>query len=170
LGYSLSQSGTIYEKKGSLPAAFQNFSRSLSIRQTVADSDPQNVSARDSLVFPHLALGDVLTDMGKMAEAIGQYRMAAQIGEPLIAKDPASNQTRERIARAYQEMGDLEVRLAKAAPASSPKSSELLHSACADYGRARDRYRENELRNTATPNAQKNAQQLAHDMSKVCGQ
>jgi non-specific serine/threonine protein kinase/serine/threonine-protein kinase len=170
LGYSLSQTGTIYEKKGSLPAAFQSFNRSLSIRQAVADGDPQNVSARASLVFPHLALGDVLTDMGKMAEAVGQYRMAAQIGEPLIAKDPAKSQPRESVARAYQKMGDLEVRLAKAAPASSPKGSELLRSACTDYGRARDRYRENERRNAATPEAQKSAQQLAHDMSKVCGQ
>ena len=169
LGYSLSQSGTIYRKKGDLLAAFKSFDRSLIIRQMVADGDPQNVRARISLVYPHRALGGVLEDMGRLAEAMSQYRMAVRIGEALVAKYPADSLTRERVAGAYRDMGDLEARLARATPASSPKRRDRLRAACSDYRHAQEHFRENERRAVASEEERKDAQQLARDM-RVCAQ
>ncbi|MGA3186710.1 MAG: protein kinase [Bryobacteraceae bacterium] len=165
LAYSLSQSGTIYDNKKDFPAAFKSFSRSLLIRQSVVDADPQNVRARASLIYPHLALGDVLTEMGRIKEAAIQYRMVVSLGEALPNRDDIS--ARERVASAYKHLGELEAGLARTTPASSPKRLDYQRAACSDYAHAQDLYRENEHRGTASQSGRKEALALAHDM-RVC--
>ena len=167
LGYSLSQSGTIYEKKGDLPAASRSFSRSLTIREAVVDADPQNVRAQTSLIYPHYALGGVFEEMGRVEESMSQYRTSVRLGEALIAKYPEDGVTRERVAKALYDMGDLEAKLASKMGASSPQRREHLLAACSDYRRAQEYYGENERRGVASRNGRRDVQELARDM-RVC--
>jgi len=162
LAYSLSQSGTIYDNKHDFPAAFKNFSRSLLIRQSVVDSDPQNARARASLIYPHLALGNVLTGMGRVEEAIIEYKMVVSLGEALMLKGNIS--VREHVAVAYRHLGALEAEFERVTPASSPKRLDHHRAACSDYGHAQDLYLENERRGTASQSGRKEALELAHDM------
>jgi non-specific serine/threonine protein kinase/serine/threonine-protein kinase len=156
LAYSLSQSGTIYENNGDYATAFKRFSRSLIIRQSVVDADPQNVRAQGSLVYPYGAIGFNLAKMGRDEEAILQYKTGARIGEALILKNPDNIAMRERVARIYRSMGELEARLAH------------LRAACSDYGHAQELYRENERRGVTSQQAKQDAQKVAHDI-QVCG-
>jgi non-specific serine/threonine protein kinase/serine/threonine-protein kinase len=165
LAYSLSQSGTIYDNKNDFPAAFKSFSRSLLIRQSVVDADPQNARARTSLIYPHLALGNVLTEMGRVGEAIIEYRMVVSLGEALMLKGNIG--VRENVALAYKHMGEIEAGFARTTPASSPKRLDHQRAACTNYGHAQDLYRENERRGTASQSGRKEALKLAHDM-QVC--
>jgi eukaryotic-like serine/threonine-protein kinase len=163
LAYSLSQSGTIYDNKNDFPAAFKSFSRSLLIRQSVVDADPQNARARASLIYPHLALGEVLTEMGRAEEAVIQNRMVVSLGEDLI-KNRGNINVRENVALAYKHLGELEAGFARAAPTSSPKRLDHQRAACTDYEHAQDLYREDQRRGTTSQNGRKEALELAHEM------
>jgi tetratricopeptide (TPR) repeat protein len=167
LAYSLSQSGTIYDNKKDFTAASKSFSRSLIIRQNVVDADPQNVRARSSLIYPHLALGGVLAEMGRVEEAETEYRMVVSMGEAPILKNGDNMNTREYVAFAYKHIGELEAGLARATPASSPKSLDHQRAACANYGRALILYRENERRGTTSESGRKQALELTQGMH-VC--
>ena len=166
LAYSLSQSGTIYDNKNDFPAAFKSFSRSLLIRQSVVDADPQNARARTSLIYPHLALGTVLAEMGRAEEAVIEDRMVVSLGEALILKSGNINM-RENVALAYKQLGELEAGFARATPASSPKRLDHQRAACSNYGHAHDLYRENERRGVASQSGRKLALKLAQEM-RVC--
>jgi serine/threonine protein kinase len=163
LAYSLSQSGTVYDNKNDFPAAFKSFSRSLLIRQSIVDADPQNAGARISLIYPHLALGEVLAEMGRVEEAAIQYRMVVSLGEDLI-KNRDNINMREYVALAYKHLGKLEAGLARTTPASNPKRLDHQRAACSDYGHAQDLYRENERQGTASQSGRKQALELAHEM------
>jgi tetratricopeptide (TPR) repeat protein len=165
LAYSLSQSGTIYDNKKDFPAAMKSFSRSLLIRQSVVDADPQNVRARISLIYPHLALGDVLTETGRVEEAVIEYRMVVSLGEDLI-KNRGNMSMRGYVALAYKHLGKLEAGFAQATPASSPKRLEHQRAACSNYGHAQDLYSEDERRGTASQSGRKEALELAHEMQR----
>ncbi len=166
LAYSLSQSGTIYDNKNDFPAAFKSFSRSLLIRQSVVDADPQNARARTSLIYPHLALGTVLAEMGRVEEAVIQDRMVVSLGEALILQSGNINM-RENVALAYKHLGDLEAGFARATLASSPKRLDHQRAACTNYGHAQDLYRENERRGVASQTGRKLALKMAQEM-RVC--
>ena len=68
-----------------------------------------------------------------------------------------------------KNMAAWEDKLARTAPASSPKHLDLLRAACSDYGRAQEHYRENERRNALSPEGREKAQELARDM-RICSQ
>lgn len=98
---------------------------------------------------------------------MSQYRMAARIGEAVVAKYPADGLARKRLALTYQSMGDLEARIARSVPASSPKRTDGLRAACTDYRLARENYLENERRGGGVQEGRKDSQKLARDM-QVC--
>jgi non-specific serine/threonine protein kinase/serine/threonine-protein kinase len=165
LAYSLSETGSTYHLKGDLPRALDWLRRSLAIRQELAKADPHDIRVRISLVYPHMELGEVLAEAGRSTESMVQYKEVVRLGEPLGISNPENSMIRGRVAQAYLAMGTLEAGLARMAPESSSPRFEHQRLACSDFGRALEKYRENERRGqTVDKWEHKQAQTAAREM------
>ena len=82
LGFSLSQSGTIYSEKHDLSMALESHSRSLAIRQALAEADPKKIGQREAL-------------------APANERVASCVLSPSSATKTAANAD----AKSFQSMG-----------------------------------------------------------------
>jgi hypothetical protein len=131
----------------------------------LAKADPHDIRVRISLVYPHMELGEVLAEAGRSTESMVQYKEVVRLGEPLGISNPENSMIRGRVAQAYLAMGTLEAGLARMAPESSSPRFEHQRLACSDFGRALEKYRENERRGqTVDKWEHKQAQTAAREM------
>jgi tetratricopeptide (TPR) repeat protein len=91
--------GDFTEAVGALEEAVQRSTRSVA-------SDPTSAKSARQLYWSHLTLGDIYGgvgrfNLGRSAEAAGQYRMAASIAERLVSADPANEVVKLDLSRAF---------------------------------------------------------------------
>jgi len=77
---------------GDTEKALQAYQQALEIRQTLAQSDPTNVSAQRDLSVSYYKLGSVQEQLQQPVTALQYYQKGLAIAEKLVAKDPR-NQT-----------------------------------------------------------------------------
>lgn len=109
----------VYEKMadvlaatGQIQAAVQNSADSLRIFQAIAEAQPTNVKAKQSLAISHIKAGDVLgnpnfPNSGDTAGALHHYRSSFAIWQRLTSTDPHNMTGRRFIGLASERIGTM---------------------------------------------------------------
>lgn len=105
---------------GNLNAALENRRNSLEIFQKLARSDSKNVQAQRSVAISYTHLGDLLgnpesPNLGKLSEALENYRKALEIYLMLDAAVPSNSSNRKYLAELYASIGTVNAKLAATA-------------------------------------------------------
>jgi non-specific serine/threonine protein kinase/serine/threonine-protein kinase len=127
---------------GHLDAALESRRKSLDIFQSLARSDVKNVQAQRSVAISYRHLGDLLghpelPNLGKLDEALENYRKALEIYLALDVAAPGNPGTRRDLAELYATIGGINAVLA-GTTANSSERSALTKEARTNYQRSLD--------------------------------
>ena len=102
-GSALSVRGTVLTASnlGDTPGALASQSKALAIREQVANLDRSNPSDQQALAHAHVALGGLYLLSGPPEKAVEHYRKAIPLVEPLLEKNPTSEDLRFLAASNY---------------------------------------------------------------------
>jgi tetratricopeptide (TPR) repeat protein len=97
---------------GQIRAAVQYSDNSLGTFQSIADAQPKNIKARQSLGISHIKSGDVLgnpnfPNAGDAAGALQHYRTALDIWKNLARSDPEEETSRRFLGVTYERVGTM---------------------------------------------------------------
>jgi eukaryotic-like serine/threonine-protein kinase len=102
--------GNVMTALGDLGGALESRTKSLEIFKRIAGDDPRDARAQQSLAISYAHLGDLLGDvtgpnMGRLPEALENYRKALDIFVALRAAEPAAATHRRQLADLYERIG-----------------------------------------------------------------
>jgi eukaryotic-like serine/threonine-protein kinase len=104
LAYCYQHQGVLQTERNNSSQAWDSNRKSLDLFQQVADRAPTE-SHRMALSYAHKRLGGLLIQMGKLPEALTQYRSALTLDESLLSADPNSPKLRYSITFTYSDIG-----------------------------------------------------------------
>jgi tetratricopeptide (TPR) repeat protein len=127
---------------GDLNAALESRRKSLHIFQDLARSDVKNVQAQRSVAISYTHLGDLLgnselPNLGKLNDALENYRKALEIYLSIDAAAPGNQANRRDLAELYATMGGINARLAGIAATASERMA-FATEARSNYQRSLD--------------------------------
>src|ERR1051326_162634 len=105
LAYSYLMVGRAHLALGDLRAALDQFGKSKAIRETLASENPQDATARRSLVTSYDGIAFVLSLNGKPNEALDYYRKSEAIAQALLSNDPTNADYRRVLMDTYEWLG-----------------------------------------------------------------
>ncbi len=107
---------------GNTAESLDNYNRALTLRQQVADSDPHDVNARDTVARAQKSIGDVYLKARDPLYAVAYYQEALRLVAARAASDPANAVVRERLAYSYGAIGDAYAALATGPRLARPEA------------------------------------------------
>ncbi|HSM50038.1 MAG TPA: serine/threonine-protein kinase, partial [Thermoanaerobaculia bacterium] len=110
LAYTHSNLGFVLREQGDLPGALARFRTAQTIaRRLVAEApDPETADQwRFELAAVHNTVGDVLEEMGRLAEAQHHFEADLALRRELVARDPSNQRWREFLGTSHQYLGNL---------------------------------------------------------------
>ena len=93
---------------GDAHGAVESYNHALKISQTLAQSDAQDLAARECLARSYKSLGEVLPVLGQPTEGLADLQQACTSFEALAAAKPERMEIREKLAGCYESLGDLQ--------------------------------------------------------------
>ncbi|HEV3198041.1 MAG TPA: protein kinase [Bryobacteraceae bacterium] len=135
LSFDLSEIASHVEATGDLSRALELCRQAQSIRKELAAADPQNAQFRLRVATAGKSLGGMLAKMGRLDEALGEYRASAGVAEAAIRAVPADPRNRETLGELEMGIASTEERIATRS-AGGPGTREHLQKSCRAYARA----------------------------------
>ncbi len=89
------------------PDALHHYQQALGIIESLIAADPSDKGFSHYLSLTHLAVGQMLAQLGDTGKALDNYRKATEISETLLASDPSKMETRFDLAKTYASAGSL---------------------------------------------------------------
>jgi tetratricopeptide (TPR) repeat protein len=118
--------GVLLRELGDLSAAAERFDRAAGVRRELADRNPAQVAMRVELATTLANRADILTRLGRPAEALDPAREACRVIEGCVAADPGAVHPRWTAGVCRTRAGNAELALGRA------------DAAAAEYHRALD--------------------------------
>ena len=102
----------VLDATGEIPTAVQRSNRSLEIFKALAESQPRDMKAQQSLAISLIKVGDVLgnpnfLNSGDVAGAMQNYQASLAIWQRLSQKNPANTTVRRFLGITYERIGTL---------------------------------------------------------------
>jgi tetratricopeptide (TPR) repeat protein len=101
--------GRALDAGGKLPEALSELQQGLTIRQRLADGDPENGDYQNEVFLSLLSLSDLYRHDHNRQQAIAMLSKALALLEPVAARDPGSGLWQGNLSTIYQRLGDLYV-------------------------------------------------------------
>jgi tetratricopeptide (TPR) repeat protein len=95
------------------------YRKAQALYQKLADDNPAVTKFRDYLSISHQGIGNVLSDMGKPADAIAEYRKALEINQKQDAEDPTGTRVRGGLAGNHNSLANMLSKTGKLAEAEA---------------------------------------------------
>lgn len=107
LGLIYERLGTLQEIGGRLEEALDTYSKSLALREALAQDFPMNTDAVRDAAIAHEKIGNIMSAKGNLETALQSRRRALEIFESLVKVDPQNVQAQQSLAISYVHLGDL---------------------------------------------------------------
>ena len=148
---------------GDFDAAEENMRRSLRLYDEVLHKSPDNVQARDHLGEAYIMFAHILEKKGDANGALENYRKALTIVEvePMRSMDDP-----DRLASTYEEMGDIEIKLAEEYKGRTPRAAEYLKAAEHSYQQSLAAWRELQQHNKLSNDEKSKPEDAAQKLSR----
>jgi tetratricopeptide (TPR) repeat protein len=137
---------------GQFDEAAAGYTRTLALRQQLADADPQDVLARSRVAFAHYMLGRVLLDQHRPSEALDHEVEAVRIQEQLAQTDPMHA---NELGRYLNQLG------------AAQQQSGPLHVACQTWRRAESVLTSLRLADGGGPPNAEQASPVRHELDAI---
>jgi non-specific serine/threonine protein kinase/serine/threonine-protein kinase len=134
LSFDLSEIAGHLKETGDLVEALRLCRRVQSIREELADADPNDAQLRLRVVTAGKGTAEVLEKMGRPEAALVEYRAAAARAEAAVAATPVDPRNRSALAEIEVGIGTNEDRIA--ARSGAANASEHRRRSCEAYVRA----------------------------------
>jgi tetratricopeptide (TPR) repeat protein len=111
LATSYREIGRLYERRGDLDAAIEQYGTAIGIRDLLLQKDPANATWQVSLAPLYTELGAIYRRKGELSQALAQYRKAYQLRRQIAQRDLSIAARQRAYANTGMAIADLLLRL-----------------------------------------------------------